>query len=126
MTGPEAKALLKKRRAYRDGHWAELVAAALLRLKGWRILHRRFKTPVGEIDIIARRRNRLAFVEVKRRATRSAALEAITPKARERIARAASWYIGKKPDLANMDLQFDVVALAPGRLPCHIKNAWTL
>jgi putative endonuclease len=126
MKPPAKQALQQKRRAYRDGHWAELAAAALLRLKGYRILHRRFKTPVGEIDIIARRRHMVAFVEVKRRATRLAALEAVTPRSRERISRAASWYIGKNPELANLDLRFDVMALAPGRLPAHIKNAWTL
>jgi putative endonuclease len=120
------KALEEKRRAYRDGHWAEIVAAAILRLKGYRILHRRFKTPLGEIDIIARRGTTVAFVEVKRRATRQEALEAVTPRSRQRISRAARWYLGKNPKLDSLDLRFDVIALAPGRLPCHIKNAWTL
>ena len=115
-----------RQKAYRDGHWAEAVAAALLRLKGYRIEARRMKTPVGEIDLLARRGRSLVFVEVKRRASRADALAAITPHQQRRIARAALWYMSRTPALADHDLRFDVIALAPGRLPVHVKNAWTL
>ena len=57
----------KRTRAYRHGLFAETVAALLLRLKGHRIVARRYKTPVGEIDLVALKGKRLAFVEVKRR-----------------------------------------------------------
>ena len=96
----------------------------LLRLKGFRILARRFRTPVGEIDIVARRGRVVAFVEVKARADLVTAGESVGARQRRRIARAADVFLQKRPELRQLDLRFDVVLLAPWRLPVHISDAW--
>ena len=121
--GPQAP---KRRRprsaAYRLGLRAEALAALFLRLKGWRILARRYKAGTGEIDIIARRGRTVIFVEVKARATREAALAAITPHAARRISAAArQWQSGRK-DLRDATLRFDAVLVVPLRLPEHVSN----
>ena len=82
---------------YRRGYLSEWLAAAALLARGYRILGRRFRTPYGEIDIIAVRWRRLAFVEVKRRATRLEAEAAITPRQAGRIARAAEFWVSRNP-----------------------------
>lgn len=82
-------------RAFGAGRWAEHAAALFLRFKGYRILARRYKTPVGEIDLVAERGRTLAFVEVKWRPTARAALEAIPPRQRDRVSRAANWYLSR-------------------------------
>jgi len=66
--------------AFRTGLSAEARAAAYLMAKGYRILAKRFRTPVGEIDLVARRRNVVVFVEVKARATLDDAAYAVTPR----------------------------------------------
>jgi putative endonuclease len=110
--------------AYRLGLHGETLAAFFLRLKGWRILARRYRAGSGEIDIVARRGKTVAFVEVKARASREAALLAITPQGRRRIAAAArSWQAGRE-DLANVTLRFDAVLIVPFRLPEHVENAF--
>ena len=111
----------KRRAAERRGHRAETLAAWLLRLKGYRVLARRYKTPAGEIDLIARRGRTVAFVEVKERPDEVAALEAVTPASRKRIARAAALWVSRHPAAANLDLRFDVVLARPGRLPRHLS-----
>lgn len=103
---------------------AEMLCAMLLRLKGFRILARRFRTPVGEIDIVARRGRVVAFVEVKARADLATAGESVGPRQRRRIARAARVFLQKRPELQQFDLRFDVMLLAPWRLPLHISDAW--
>lgn len=108
----------------RAGRLAEAVAAWLLRLHGFRILARRAATPVGEIDLVARRGDLVLFVEVKTRPTLALALEAVTPTQRLRIERAALWYLAQRRGLAGCRYRFDVVALAPGRLPVHVRDAW--
>lgn len=113
-----------RRAAYRRGRTAEAVAVAWLRLGGYRILARGVRTPVGEIDIIARRGETLAVVEVKRRASLTAAAEALPPWQRRRIIRAAQWYLAGRPALAGLALRFDVMLLAPGRRPRHLRDAW--
>jgi putative endonuclease len=110
----------KRRAAERRGHRAETLAAWLLRLKGYRVLARRYKTPAGEIDLIARRGRTVAFVEVKERPDEVAALAAVTPASRKRIARAAALWVSRHPAAAILDLRFDVVLARPGRLPRHL------
>lgn len=110
----------------RVGRAAEAAAAWLLRLKGFRILERRFATPVGEIDLIACRGDLLVFVEVKRRAELALASEAILPRQRQRVARAAESYLQRRPAARSMRCRFDVVAVAPWRWPAHIADAWRL
>ncbi len=113
----------KRRQAYGRGRRAEALAAWWLRLKGYRILARGFRVAAGEIDLIARRGRLLALVEVKARPSLEQAGAAILPRQRERIARAAEVFLQRHPKLAGFDLRFDVVLLAPGRLPRHLANA---
>ena len=113
-----------RRRAWRRGRMAEAAAALLLRLKGFRILARGYKVPVGEIDIVARRGRLVAFVEVKARATADGAAEAITPHQRRRIDRAAQWFLARHPEIQLCDLRYDMVLVCPWRLPVHIGDAW--
>ena len=87
---------------------------------------RRWRSPAGEIDIIARRGNTIAFVEVKARETTDHAAEAISEMQQQRIATAASVWIGASPAFANFDMRFDAVLVAPGRIPVHIPGAFEL
>jgi putative endonuclease len=121
MASPEGAA---RRRAERRGRRAETLAAWVLRLAGYRILARRYRTPVGEIDLIARRGRLIAFVEVKQRPSHAEAAEAVTPAGRRRIARAASLWLSAHPAAAALDLRFDVIICVPGRLPRHIRGAF--
>jgi putative endonuclease len=113
-----------RRAAERRGRRAEELAVWLLRLKGYRLLARRYKTVVGDIDLIVRRGRTVAFVEVKSRPTMDEASEAATPAGRRRIARAASLWLAQNPAVAEWNLRFDVVMLAPGRLPRHLMGAF--
>lgn len=113
-----------RRVAERRGRRAETLATWVLRLKGYRILARRYRTPVGEIDLIARRGGLIAFVEVKQRDTLAEAAEALTATGRRRIARAASLWLSVHPAAAALDLRFDVIMCVPGRLPRHIRQAF--
>ena len=108
---------------YRRGRFSELVAAAALLAKGYRILARRLRTPYGEIDLIAVRGRRLAFVEVKRRATRPEGEAALTPRQAGRIARAAEFWISRHPRYRDHDLGLDAMLVMPGRLPLHLPDA---
>jgi putative endonuclease len=103
---------------------AEGIAACWLRLKGYQILARRYRTPVGEIDLIARKRSMLAFVEVKMRGDIDSALHAITASQRQRIERTARLFLARRPELARLDARFDALLLAPWRLPRHLVDAW--
>jgi putative endonuclease len=92
--------------------------------KGYRILGFRLKTPQAEIDLLALRGRTLAVVEVKRRADLLAALEAVSFDQRERLLRAGVALAAKRPALAGAAVRLDLMALAPGRLPMHIRDAW--
>jgi putative endonuclease len=113
-----------RQHAYVFGMRAERLARLLLMLKGYKILVQRWASPVGEIDIIARRRNTLVFVEVKARQTLNSALECVRPHQKARIVRGAQDFIAKHPHYADFDLRFDAIAVAPNRLPRHIVNAF--
>lgn len=108
------------------GRAAESLCALRLRLKGYRILARNFRTPQGEIDLVAKRGRVLAFVEVKRRDTLDQALNALQARQRRRIVRAAEAFLAVRPTLAGLDLRFDVMTVVPGRWPRHIMDAWRL
>ena len=84
--------------AFQLGLSAESRAAALLIAKGYRIVARRWRSPVGEIDIVARRRNTLIFVEVKARATLDDAAEAVIERQQRRIIAAAEAWLAAHPD----------------------------
>jgi putative endonuclease len=109
--------------AFRTGLSAEGRAAAYLMLKGYRILARRFRSPYGEIDIVARRRNLVAFVEVKARASLDEAAYAVTPRQQQRIIGAQAWLMAH-PEHADFELRFDAMLIAPRRLPRHLIAAF--
>ena len=113
-----------RRLAYRLGVSAESLAAWWLRLKGYRILAARYKTPLGEIDLVARKGRVLAFVEVKRRANLEAAYDALSFDSSRRISAAADIFIAHHPKLDAEEHRFDLVLIAPRRLPRHIANAF--
>jgi putative endonuclease len=110
--------------AFSLGLSAESRAAAYLIAKGYRILARRFRTPYGEIDIVARRRNLLAFVEVKARARLDDAAYAVTPRQRQRIIEAAQAWLMTHPEHADFEMRFDAVLIAPRHLPRHLLAAF--
>jgi putative endonuclease len=110
--------------AFRVGISAESRAAALLIAKGFRILARRFKSPVGEIDIVARRRSLLVFVEVKARAQPDDAAWSVTPRQQQRIAAAAEAWLAANSSDGFRDIRFDAILVAPGKLPRHIPAAF--
>ena len=110
--------------AFRAGLSAEARAAAYLMAKGYRILAKRFRTPYGEIDIVARKRNLLAFVEVKARANLDDAAYAVTPRQQARIIDAAQAWLMAHPEHGNFELRFDAMLIAPRRLPRHLLAAF--
>jgi putative endonuclease len=111
-------------KAFKLGLSAESRAAMLLIAKAYRIVARRWKTPLGEIDIVARRRRTLVFAEVKARASHDEAAEAISERSRRRIVAAAELWLAHRPQDADCDIRFDVILVAPGKLPRHIPNAF--
>jgi putative endonuclease len=116
--------LEERQRAWRRGWWAETLCAIILRLHGYRIISRRLRTPVGEIDILARRGRTLAVIEVKARDDLGIAAESITDRQKQRLIRAAGWVVSGRPDLAALDMRFDVMLVAPRHLPRHVVDAW--
>jgi putative endonuclease len=110
--------------AHLVGLSAESRAAAYLIAKGYRIVARRFKSPVGEVDIVARRRGVLVFVEVKARSTLDGAAESLLARQQHRIAAAAGAWLAAHPEDAEGDIRFDAVLVAPGRIPRHIPAAF--
>jgi putative endonuclease len=110
--------------AFRFGLSAESRAAAYLIAKGFRILARRWKSPVGETDIVARRRHLLIFVEVKARERLDDAAWSVTDRQRARIVAAAEAYLARLADETIRDIRFDAVLVAPGRIPLHIPAAF--
>jgi putative endonuclease len=110
--------------AFRTGISAESRAAAFLMAKGYRILAKRFRTPYGEIDLVARKRNLVAFVEVKARASLDDAAWAVTPRQQARIIDAAQAWLMAHPEHAEFELRFDVILIAPRRLPRHLLAAF--
>ena len=110
--------------ARRAGRRGELLAALWLMAKGYRILGFRLKTPQAEIDLLALKRGVLAVVEVKQRGDILVALEAVGFDQRERLRRAAVALAAQHPRLAGAAVRLDLMALAPGRLPMHIPDAW--
>ncbi|HUX79925.1 MAG TPA: YraN family protein [Alphaproteobacteria bacterium] len=111
-----------RKRAYLKGQWGEKVASVYLRFKGYEILESRFKTPVGEIDLLVRKGKTLVAIEVKNRLTLEKASMAVTPFQKRRIERALLYYLSRHP--FSLDLRFDVILICPWKWPCHIQGAW--
>jgi putative endonuclease len=114
---------MKRQRAERGGRRGEAIAALWLRLKGWRIVGRRVRTPVGEIDLVARRGRTLAFVEVKSRASVAEADIALDEYRLRRVAAAAE-ALAHRYARAGDDIRIDAMFIVPRRLPRHLANVW--
>lgn len=114
----------RREEAEARGRRAGALAAWWLRAKGYTILSMRVKLAVGEIDLVARKRDVICFIEVKERATLAAAMGAVTPGAWRRIARAAETWMAQRPRFNDCGWRYDIIAIAPGRLPAHVRDAW--
>lgn len=110
--------------AFLLGLTAEMRAAALLMAKGFRIAAKRYRSPAGEIDLVARRGNLLLFVEVKARERLDDAAYSLTERQKRRIAAAAAAWLADHPDDAARDIRFDALLVAPRRWPRHIPAAF--
>lgn len=114
----------ERRRRELAGRRAETAAALWLQLKGYRIVDRRARMPACEIDLVARKGKFVVFVEVKSRRTQAMALESVTPQLRTRLEEAANQWVSRRRGQQQALWRFDVVLLAPGRLPKHMRDAW--
>jgi putative endonuclease len=114
---------MTRQAAERGGRRAETIAAWWLRLKGWTILARRVRTPVGEVDLVARRGRTIAFVEVKARARAAEAGFALDDWRLRRVAAAAE-ALAHRYSRPGDDLRIDAMLVVPGRLPRHLPNVW--
>ncbi len=131
MIKPKAKVRTIQQNSYKKGKFAENYAAFWLRLKGYKILATRFKTPVGEIDLIAQKGKYLIAIEVKARQTKDAALHSISQKQWKRIAKSLSWYQKQNHVSADSHIRFDAIFILPFNKLSHFKpihkiNAWEL
>jgi putative endonuclease len=111
--------------AERRGRWAERLAIAALTLKGYRLIKLRFKSGPGEVDLIMRRREVTAFIEVKTRPNADLAVEAVTNYQSRRIAAAARMWMARDPVAARGVCRFDIVTVSPYQWPRHIPNAFS-
>lgn len=110
-----ADAATRRRKAYRRGHYGEWLAALALVLKGYRIQALRYRTKGGEIDLVARRGDLVAIVEVKARRSLADALDAVSTTAERRIEAAADLWLARQPDYDRLTVRFDIVAVLPWR-----------
>ena len=118
--GPDMRRVERESR----GRLSERVAALFLILHGYRILERRLKTPFGEIDIVARRGRRLAFVEVKYRRTFAEAQDALRRQQARRVARAAEHWVKRYRAYRDYEQGFDAVLVVPWRWPVLVRDAY--
>ena len=114
----------KRLAAFRRGVSAESVAAILLGAKGYRTIARRWKSPVGEIDLVVKRGRLIVFVEVKARKDLDQAAESVLVRQRRRIVAAAEAWLAAHPEHAGYDMRFDAVLVSPGRMPQHVDSAF--
>lgn len=112
-----------KKKAYLKGRWSETISAFYLQLQGYKILERRYKTPLGEIDLLVQKNETIIAVEVKNRRSLEKAALSITPTQQKRIERALLFYIARiqRP----LDFRFDVILISPWKWPHHIQSAWS-
>lgn len=114
---------MKRQKAEARGRRGEMLAAWWLRLHGWRIVARRQRVAVGEVDLVARRAGTIAFIEVKWR-TRASDLEMAVDAWRLRRVAAAAAMLAPRLARARENIRIDVLLLAPWRLPHHLTNVW--
>jgi putative endonuclease len=119
---------LEHDKARAKGLAAEWLAAAWLVGKGYRILSRQFRARGGELDIVALSplwtRRTIVFVEDRARGTVEQAVESVGAVKRRRVQSAAAQFCARKPKLGALPRRFDLILLAPGRWPHHMKDAW--
>jgi len=120
MRKPDARRLKAERR----GRISEYLAALHLMLKGYRIVALRYRTRVGEIDIVARKGDLAAFIEVKARRFEGDALDAVGYSAQKRIRAASDIWLSRQADAARISLRYDIVTVVPGRWPKHYRDAF--
>jgi len=116
----------KRQKAYHWGIEAEKFAAWFLRMKGYHIIAERYRNSQGEIDILARKGNLVAAVEVKARKSFEECAETVTPFKQQKIARAVELAIAELAELQGHDIRFDVIWIAPRKWPHHIEDAWRM
>ncbi|KQS65387.1 hypothetical protein ASG39_09110 [Rhizobium sp. Leaf371] len=121
MTGTADR---RRLRAVRKGAVAEYVAALALMLRGYRIVAFRYRTKLGEIDIIAKRGTLVACVEVKARGSVDAAIFAVSPMSEARIRNASDLWLQRQPDADRLSIRYDIMAVRPWRWPVHIPGAF--
>lgn len=121
---PPLRSTKHKRRSYKAGVWAEVVAMIYMMFKGYRLLERRYKCSAGEIDLILTRRNLVVFVEVKYRSKQEDAAFSILPKQQHRISRTALYWTARNSRKFRGDMRFDAILISPWRWPSHIQNAF--
>ena len=112
----------KRIKAEKRGHRSEWLAAWVLRLKGWRIVEKRFKTKTGEVDLIARKRDLIIMVEVKARASLIEAMDSVTPTAQRRIEAAGDIWLARQPDFSKLSVRYDLIAVLPRKWPVHVER----
>ena len=113
-----------RQQAEQRGHLAEVIALWYLRLKGYKLLAHRYKSPAGEVDLIMQRGDTTAFIEVKARTSVDQAILAVTPYQSKRIAIAAAFFTSRNDRAARSFCRFDIVAVPSYLWPTHIKNAF--
>ena len=111
-----------RRTAERKGHKGETLATIFLMLKGYRIIARRYKTKLGEVDIIARKRDVVAMVEVKARASLLEAMDAVDNSTMRRIEAAGDIWLSKQRDYARLNIRYDLIAILPRKWPVHVES----
>ncbi|MBN8531086.1 MAG: YraN family protein [Alphaproteobacteria bacterium] len=114
---------LRGSKAHADGAWAETLAVWWLRMKGYRILARRYRVAAGEIDLVARRGNTLVAVEVKRRFGLREAMESLRAEQQQRILRVLEGFAAQH-GFQDQVLRCDMIAVIPGKWPIHLADAW--
>jgi putative endonuclease len=125
MPTPSPLQKTKRQQAWKAGFFREILGAWYLRFKGYKILEQRYKTPLGEIDLVAQKGNRFVFVEVKYRETINNSLESLKSTQQQRILKGAQYYLMKQGLNPNdTPMQFDGLFFSKGFLPKHIQNAW--
>ncbi len=113
-----------KTNSYKTGRYAEFFSAWYLRCKGYQILSKNYKTRVGEIDLIAKKKKLICFVEVKKRHDLETASQAISQKQQRRITHAAEYFLKQNAQYQGFDQRFDAILIGATVFPYHIKNAW--
>lgn len=115
----------RRQQAEQRGRLAEVLAAVWLSLAGYRVLHRRWRGPGGEIDLIARKGPLAVFIEVKRRSGSGALTEALLPTQRRRIeAAAGAWLTRQGPRLGLTEVRYDLITVGPGHRLTHLRDCW--